>query len=69
MNRSKILQNPEDLANPADVAKDGFDALMKGEDRVISGLNNKLTVAMSNLSTDSMAAHRMSEMQKSVDEK
>ncbi len=69
MNRSKILQNPEDLANPADVAKDGFDALMKGEDRVISGLNNKLTVAMSNLSTDSMAAHRMSEMQKPVDEK
>src|SRR5690606_2400947 len=64
MNESKILENP--LANPAEVAKDGFDAMMQGEDKVISGLKNKLQVWMSNLSTDEMAAHRMGEMQKPV---
>ncbi|CEJ70147.1 hypothetical protein BN1195_02452 [Chryseobacterium oranimense G311] len=42
---------------------------MNGDDKVISGLKNKLTVAMSNMSTDSMAAHRMAEMQKPANEK
>ena len=69
MNRSKIMEDKENFANPADVARDGFDALMSGDDKVISGMNNKLTVTMSNLSTDSMAAHRMGEMQKPIDEK
>jgi len=31
--------------NPADVAKDGYDAMMAGEQRVISGWKNKLQVA------------------------
>jgi len=69
MNRSKILQDKDNLANPADVALDGYNALMNGEDKVISGLNNKLTVAMANITTDSMAAHRMAEMQKPLNEK
>lgn len=69
MNQSKILKDRDDLANPADVAKDGYDAMMNGDDKVISGLNNKLTVAMANMTTDSMAAYRMSEMQKPVNEK
>lgn len=69
MNQSKILENRDDLADAAKVALDGYKALMNGEDKVISGLNNKFTVAMSNLSTDSMAAHRMSEMQKPITEK
>jgi short-subunit dehydrogenase len=69
MTRSKIMEDKENFANPADVARDGFNALMNGQDKVISGLNNKLTVAMSNLSTDSMAAHRMGEMQKPIDNK
>lgn len=69
MNRSKIMEDKDDFADPADVARDGFEALMNGDDKVISGMNNKLTVAMSNLSTDSVAAHRMGEMQKPVDEK
>jgi short-subunit dehydrogenase len=55
MNQSKILKDRDDLANPADVAKDGYDAMMNGDDKVISGLNNKLTVAMANMTTDSMA--------------
>lgn len=69
MNQSKILKDKDDLANPADVAKDGYKAMMNGDDKVVSGLNNKLTVAMANITTDSMAAFRMSEMQKPVDEK
>ncbi|WBX97829.1 SDR family NAD(P)-dependent oxidoreductase [Chryseobacterium gambrini] len=64
MNRSKIMNDKESFSTPEDVAKDGFEALMKGEDQVVSGLKNKLTVAMSNISTDSMAAHRLGEMQK-----
>ncbi|WP_374442942.1 SDR family NAD(P)-dependent oxidoreductase [Epilithonimonas sp.] len=68
MNRSKILEDPENLADPADVAKDGFDALMNGDDKIVSGLNNKITVAMANMTSDSMAAYRMSEMQKPVNE-
>ena len=62
MNQSKILQDK--LSDPADVARDGFEALMRGDDKVISGFKNKVQVAMSNLSTDKAAAHRMGEMQK-----
>jgi len=69
MNQSKILKDKDDLANPADVAKDGYGAMMNGDDKVVSGLNNKLTVAMANMRTDSLAAYRMSEMQKPMDEK
>ncbi|NML57155.1 SDR family NAD(P)-dependent oxidoreductase [Chryseobacterium cheonjiense] len=69
MNESKILEDRDNLASPEEVAIDGFNALMNGDDKVVSGLKNKLTVAMSNIATDSMAAHRMAEMQKPVNEK
>lgn len=69
MNESKILEDKDNLASPEEVAIDGFNALMNGDDKVVSGLKNKLTVAMSNIATDSMAAHRMGEMQKPVNEK
>ncbi len=66
MNRSKILEDKDSLASPEEVAIDGYNALMNGEDKVISGIKNKLSVAMANIATDSMAAHRMAEMQKPV---
>lgn len=69
MNESKILEDKDNFASPEEVAIDGYNALMNGEDKVISGLKNKLSVAMANISTDSMAAHRMAEMQKPVTEK
>ncbi|WP_312174107.1 SDR family oxidoreductase [Chryseobacterium sp.] len=69
MNESKILEDKDNLASPEEVAIDGFNALMNGDDKVVSGVKNKLTVAMSNIATDSMAAHRMGEMQKPVNEK
>ncbi|MGR3857692.1 SDR family NAD(P)-dependent oxidoreductase [Chryseobacterium indologenes] len=64
MNRSKILEDPDNLASPEEVAADGYYALMNGDDKIISGLKNKLSVAMANIASDSMAAHRMAEMQK-----
>jgi short-subunit dehydrogenase len=69
MNRSKIMEDKENFSTAEEVAKDGFTALMNGDDKIISGLKNKLTVAMTNLASDSMAAYRMNEMQKPMDEK
>ncbi|MDQ0064161.1 SDR family NAD(P)-dependent oxidoreductase [Chryseobacterium lathyri] len=69
MNGSRILEDRENLANPEQVAIDGYNALMNGDDKIISGFKNKLTVAMTNLATDDMAAYRMGEMQKPVTEK
>ncbi|WP_370898412.1 SDR family NAD(P)-dependent oxidoreductase [Chryseobacterium gossypii] len=69
MNESKIVEDKDSLASPEEVALDGYNALMNGDDKVISGLKNKMTVAMANMATDSMAAHRMAEMQKPVTEK
>ncbi|KYH07303.1 MULTISPECIES: SDR family NAD(P)-dependent oxidoreductase [Chryseobacterium] len=67
MNRSKILEDKDSLASPEEVAIDGYNALMNNEDKIISGLKNKLSVAMANLTSDSMAAHRMAEMQKPIE--
>lgn len=44
------------LADPAKVAKDGYEALMSGDDMVVSGFMNKLNVLLSNLMPDSAAA-------------
>lgn len=64
MTESKIMEDWESFSTPEEVAEDGYKAMMNGDDKIISGLKNKLTVAMSNITTDSMAAHRMGEMQK-----
>ena len=47
------------LSDPGDVAKDGFDALMSGESRIISGLKNKVQSGMSNVLPDSALASTM----------
>lgn len=69
MNESKVVQDKDKLADPAKVAQDGFDALMSGDDKVISGFKNKATVAMSNIMTDSAAADMMKKQQEPVTEK
>ena len=53
------IYKEEDLSDPADVAKDGFDALMKGESRVVSGLKNKAYAAMSTMLPDGALAAAM----------
>lgn len=67
MNDSKAVQDKEAMASPADVAKDGYEALMAGDDRVISGFKNKVQVNAANLMPDSNVAHTLYEQQKPVE--
>ncbi len=45
--------------DPAGVAKDGYQALMKGEKKVISGFMNKVQVTVSNVIPDALVADKM----------
>jgi len=67
MQNSKMLEDKSSLSNAADVAKDGYDALQDGKDKIISGLKNKVQIAMTNLTPDSTVAHIMNEQQKPSD--
>jgi short-subunit dehydrogenase len=58
----------ENLSDPAAVAKDGFDALMKGENRIVSGMKNKIYAAMTPLMPDSALAEMMHKKMKPSDE-
>ncbi|MBE9464261.1 SDR family NAD(P)-dependent oxidoreductase [Dyadobacter subterraneus] len=64
---SKAVEDKDKLSDPADVAKDGYDALMAGTDKIISGFKNKVQVVVSALAPDSMTAHQVYEQQKPVD--
>src|SRR5207244_2229427 len=63
MENSKIVQDQDSLADPADVAKDGFDALMAGKDMVVSGLKNKIMTKLNAITPDEQAAVKMGKMQ------
>jgi short-subunit dehydrogenase len=69
MESSKAVQDKEKLADPAKVAKDGYEALMSGDDKVISGFQNKMTVGMSNMMSDSTASDMMKKQQEPVHSK
>lgn len=58
-NTKEFVEQP--LADPADVARDGYKALMSGDVKVISGLRNKFLVAMSALLGESAAAQTVRE--------
>ncbi len=58
MENTKMVQEGS-LSDPAKVAKDGYDALMSGDDSVISGLKNKIQVGMANVLPDSVAAKQV----------
>lgn len=62
---SKILDSK--LSNPEDVAKDGYDALMSGDDKIVSGMKNKVQVAMANVLPDSVASETMGKQQEPKD--
>jgi len=51
-----VTYREEELSPPEEVAKDGYEALMKGENRIISGGKTKRHVWMANLMSDSSAA-------------
>jgi short-subunit dehydrogenase len=66
MERAKIVQET-DLSDPAKVAKDGYDALMAGDDMVISGFKNKMNVKLNTVLPDSMATKNLGKLQEPVD--
>jgi short-subunit dehydrogenase len=68
MNRSKAVQDKDAMADPKDVAKDGYAALMDGDDKVVSGIKNKIQTALSNITPDAKLAHSMGEQQKPVED-
>ena len=67
MTESRAVQDKEAMSDPAEVAKDGFDALMANKDKIVSGLKNKLQVGMGNIIPDDKLAGMMAEQQKPVD--
>ncbi|HEX3845201.1 MAG TPA: SDR family NAD(P)-dependent oxidoreductase [Steroidobacteraceae bacterium] len=52
----------EEKAAAAEVAKTGFDAMMKGESKVIAGAGNKMRAAMTNVLSDEALAKQHSGM-------
>ena len=66
MQDSKVVADKSKLASAADAAKDGYNALMSGDDKVVSGFKNKLQVAAANVMTDSAAADNMYKQQAPV---
>lgn len=67
MQESKIVADGN-LSDAADVALDGFEALMKGEAMVVSGIKNKMQVAMSAVTPDPLLATQMKNQQEPVNE-
>jgi uncharacterized protein len=55
---SKIVRESK-LADPAKVARDGYEALMNNDDKVVSGMRNKIHSAVSNGIPDTILAERM----------
>ena len=52
----------EDKADPAGVAKEGYEAMKKGEDKVVAGWKNKVQAAMTNVLPDSVLAEQHRKM-------
>ena len=68
MEKAKIVQEGE-LADPATVAKDGYEALLAGKDMVVSGFKNKVQVALGNITPDSVQAAQMEKIQQPTEPK
>ncbi|HEX8659749.1 MAG TPA: SDR family oxidoreductase [Hymenobacter sp.] len=66
MERSKMVASGM-KADPAKVAKDGYEALLAGKDKVISGFMNKVQVELSNVLPDRLVAAGLHKMAGPVD--
>ena len=66
MQDSKAVQDKSKLSNPADVARDGYKALFKGDDKVVSGTKNKIQTAMGNLMPNTVLADQVKKQQEPV---
>lgn len=58
---TRIVQEGH-LSDPAQVAKDGFEALMNGESRIVSGLRNKIQSVVANIIPDEALASQVRKM-------
>jgi short-subunit dehydrogenase len=67
MERSKLVADGASKADPAKVAKDGYEALLAGKDKIVSGFMNKVQVAVSNVIPDSLVAANLHKMGEPVD--
>lgn len=63
---SKLAEDKSKLSDPAKVAKDAYEALIKGDDKVVSGLKNKVQVAMGNVIPDTLLAEQMRKQSEEV---
>ncbi|MBC7389988.1 MAG: SDR family oxidoreductase [Opitutaceae bacterium] len=61
------IHQPDQLADPAKVAKDGFEALMRGDTTVVSGIKNNIQDKLSNLLPDEVIASQMAKMNERVE--
>jgi len=68
MQQSKVVKEG-DLSDAKKVAQDGYDALMRGDNMVVSGFKNKVKVALSNVLSDKHVAKKTHKEQAPVDEK
>ena len=57
---ANVTETP--LSDPAEVARDGYEAMMKGETRVVSGAMNKVQVYLSSIVPDSLLNAGMSKL-------
>lgn len=57
------------LSDPADVARDGYDAMMAGGDKIVSGAKNKAMSALSAVLPDKVNARQMSGHMQPSDER
>jgi len=56
MLESKAVQDKSKMADPAKVARDGYDALMSGKDKVVSGAKNKMKTTIANVIPETTVA-------------
>jgi short-subunit dehydrogenase len=57
-----------ELADPADVARDGYDAMQQGESKVTSGMKNKMQLGFGNFMTDEALASQVKKQHELSDE-
>ncbi|AMJ64845.1 SDR family NAD(P)-dependent oxidoreductase [Hymenobacter sp. PAMC 26628] len=68
MEQAKIVAEGS-KADPAKVAKDGYEALLAGKDKVVSGFMNKVQAVIGNVLPDSVVAANMHKQAEPVDER
>ena len=68
MQQSKVAKEGG-LSDAKKVAQDGYDALMRGENMVVSGFKNKVKVALSNVLSDKAVSKKTHKEQSPTEEK